>query len=51
MRTFYPDFYLTEIHLYVEVCGAQRDDDYSRWNEIYKKNNVPIIFIETYKGD
>ncbi len=49
-RLFNPDFYLTDIGLYVEVCGAPRNEDYSRRDRIYKKNNVPIIFIETYKS-
>ena len=45
----FSDFYLKEFGLYVEVCGAQRDD-YQRRKEIYKKNDIEIIFIETYKG-
>jgi len=50
-RLFYPDFYLTELNIYIEVCGAERNEDYERRDKIYKKEEIPIIFVETYKGE
>ena len=50
-RLFNPDFYLTDLNIYIEVCGAERTEHYERTREIYKKNNVPIIYVETYKDE
>ncbi|NHJ87732.1 MAG: hypothetical protein FK734_19885 [Asgard group archaeon] len=50
-RTFYPDFYLSDLNIYIEVCGAERTEEYERRDIIYKKNEVPIIFVETYKDE
>ena len=50
-RTWSPDFYLTNLSIYVEVCGADRPNDYEYRKRIYKKNNIPIIFVETFKDE
>ena len=50
-RTFYPDFLLTDLGIYIEVCGAERNEDYERRDKIYKKNEISIIFVETYKDE
>jgi hypothetical protein len=50
-RLFNPDFYLTELNIYIEVCGTERNEDYERRDKIYKKEEIPIIFVETYKGE
>jgi len=49
-RTYYPDFYLPTFGLYVEVCGEDREE-YKRRGEIYFKNNIPIIFVHTFKHE
>ena len=49
-RNYYPDFYLADFGVYVEVCGAERKRDYERRQKIYKKNHIPVIFVHTYKG-
>ena len=51
IRNFYPDFYLTDLGIYIEVCGAERTEKYERTKEIYKKNRIPIIFVETFKEE
>ena len=48
-RTWYPDFYLSDIGLYLEVCGADRGNEYNRREKIYRKNKIPIVFVHTYK--
>lgn len=50
-RLFNPDFYLTDLNIYIEVCGTERNGDYERRDKIYKKEEIPIIFVETYKGE
>jgi len=49
-RTYYPDFYLPTFGLYVEVCGADREE-YKRRQDIYFKNNIPVIFVHTFKDE
>lgn len=49
-RVWTPDFYLPELGIYIEVCGADRDC-YSYRNEIYRKNRIPIIFIHQFKDE
>lgn len=49
-RIWTPDFYLLELGLYVEVCGAERVD-YDYRKKVYADNKIPIIFIHTYKRD
>jgi hypothetical protein len=48
-RVYSPDFYLPQLGLYIEVCGAERDYEYRK--KVYLKNHVPIIFVETWKYD
>jgi len=50
-RLWYPDFLIKKLGLYVEVCGADRPKDYQRRMEIYKKNKIPIILVETFKDE
>lgn len=47
-RVWSPDFYLPELGMYVEVCGAKRRA-YKFRKEVYKKNKIPVIFVHTYK--
>nr|MDO8097731.1 hypothetical protein [Candidatus Njordarchaeota archaeon] len=47
-RTWYPNFYLPKLGLYVEVCGAGRPD-YERRKTILEKNSIPMAFLQTYK--
>lgn len=49
-RTWYPDFYLPKLGLYVEVCGADREG-YERRKTIFEKNSIPIVFVQTYKEE
>jgi len=51
LRAFYPDFFLYDLGIYLEVCGADRSEDYGRRKEAYKKNHIDIIFVETFKDD
>jgi len=50
-RNWYPDFFLSEFGIYVEVCGADRKKDYDRRKECYKKNRLSVIFVQTYKDE
>ena len=50
-RTWYPDFFLSELGIYVEVCGTERNEDYERRRKIYHKNHLSVIFVETFKGE
>jgi len=50
-RLWYPDFQIKKLGLYVEVCGADRYKDYQRRMEIYRKNKIPIILVETFKDE
>ena len=43
-RIWHPDFLINELGLHVEVCGADRPNDYQWRKKIYKKNDVPILF-------
>jgi hypothetical protein len=49
-RVWSPDFYLTELGIYVEVCGSP-DFDYGYRKRIYQKNKIPVIFVEAWKDD
>jgi hypothetical protein len=49
-RVWTPDFYLPELGIYIEVCGADRDC-YSYREGIYRKNKVPVIFIHQFKDE
>jgi len=46
-RVWSPDFFLPELGIYVEVCGAKRRA-YKYRREIYQKNKIPVIFVKTY---
>lgn len=50
-RIWHPDFLINELGLYVEVCGADRPNDYPNRREVYKKNNIDILFVETFKDE
>jgi hypothetical protein len=45
-RIFCPDFYIADVGVYVEVIGNKYLSDYNRRQEIYLRNQIPIIFIE-----
>lgn len=47
-RIFCPDFYLPELGIYIEVIGNPGLNDYGRREEIYCRNNIPIIFIKPF---
>ena len=47
---YYPDFFLPQFGVYIEVCGAKRDDEYERRKKLYFSNNIKVIFVETFKG-
>ncbi len=49
-RLWTPDFFLPEVGIYVEVCGSDRDCYLFR-KIVYKKNRIPIIFVETFKDN
>ena len=48
-RIWYPDFFLPELMLHVEVCGSELFN-YSFRKKMYVKNKVGIIFVHFYKG-
>ena len=48
-RTWYPDFFLPDFGVYIEVCGLERKKDYDYRERVYNKNNVKCIFVHTYK--
>jgi hypothetical protein len=50
-KTVSPDFFLPAFGVYLEVCGAQRNDYYNGKKEMYEANNIKVIFIETYKPE
>lgn len=48
-RVWTPDFYIPKLGMYIEVCGAERESDYSYRKRIFKKNRYHVIFVQTYK--
>jgi hypothetical protein len=46
-RVWSPDFFLPELGIYIEVCGAKRRA-YKYRREIYQDNKIPVIFVKTY---
>jgi hypothetical protein len=50
-RIYYPDFFLPEFGVFVEVCGADREKEYKRRKKIYFDNNIKVIFLETFKDN
>lgn len=49
IRTYYPDFYLPELFLYVEVKGYETDRDLAKWNSftevlsVVKEKEIKLI--------
>lgn len=50
-RVWTPDFYLQNLGIYVEVCGSENEKSYNYRRQIYKKNKIPIIFVQFYKEE
>jgi hypothetical protein len=50
-RVWSPDFYLPKLGMYVEVCGSERVESYGYREQIYKKNEVYVIFVQVYKEE
>lgn len=53
-RTYFPDFYLIDLDLYVEVKGYTRDRDILKWEVvpnliIIKKNEIDLIKTDKFK--
>ena len=49
-RVWTPDFFIPKLGMYIEVCGSKRfNASYEYRQEIFKKNDVPVIFIHFYK--
>ena len=48
-RIYYPDFFLPQFGVYIEVCGSNRKEEYDRRKKIYFANNIKVIFVETFK--
>lgn len=46
-RVWSPDFFLPELGIYIEVCGAKRRA-YKYRKQIYQDNKIPVIFVKTY---
>lgn len=46
-RVWSPDFFLPELGIYIEVCGAQRRA-YKYRRQIYEANKIPVIFVKTF---
>ena len=49
-RVWAPDFYLPEFQVYLEACGSE-DFDYKYRDQIYQKNDVPVVFLHLYKNN
>ena len=51
-RTWYPDFYLPKLGIYLEVCGTPKDRiGKIRRKRVYEENQIPVIFLHYYKSD
>jgi hypothetical protein len=50
-RVWTPDFHLPKLGMYVEVCGSQNAKSYEYRKQIYRKNDVPVIFVQVYKEE
>jgi hypothetical protein len=51
-RVWTPDFYLPKLGMYVEVCGgAENSKSYEYREQIYRKNDVYVIFVQVYKEE
>lgn len=52
LRVWYPDFYLPDLGLFVEVCGSEKDKDEKYRREcIYKENDIAVVFLHYWKSD
>lgn len=52
LRIWYPDFYLLDLGLFVEVCGTEKDKDEKYRREcVYKENEISVVFLHYYKPD
>ncbi|MBN2458652.1 hypothetical protein JXB28_00045 [Candidatus Woesearchaeota archaeon] len=49
-RLWSPDFFLPELGIYIEVCGAQRRA-YKYRRQIYEANKIPVIFVKTFYSE
>ena len=49
-RVWTPDFYVPKLGMYIEVCGADLES-YEYRKDIYKKNQVNVIFVHLYKEE
>lgn len=47
-RTWYPDFWLPRLGIYVEVCGIDREG-YVYREKIYDENGFKVVFLHCYK--
>ena len=47
-RVWAPDFYLTNLGIYVEVCGS-KDFNYEYRRKIFDTNGYRVIFLHLYK--
>ncbi|MGD0029472.1 MAG: hypothetical protein ABSC91_11095 [Candidatus Bathyarchaeia archaeon] len=50
-RVWTPDFYLPKLGMYIEVCGAENAKSYEYREQIYKKNDVYVVFVHLYKEE
>ncbi len=52
LRVWYPDFYLPDLGLFVEVCGSEKDkDEKYRRKCIYKENGITVVFLDYWKDE
>jgi hypothetical protein len=47
-RVWSPDFYLPELGMYIEVACDVSNRNYDYRAKVYKKNRIPIIFVQPY---
>jgi hypothetical protein len=47
-RVWTPDFFIPRLGIYIEVCGS-KDFDYEYRERVFKKNQIPVVFIHFYK--
>jgi hypothetical protein len=50
-RVWTPDFYLPKLGMYVEVWGSENVKSMKYREQIYKKNDIYIIFVQVYKEE
>jgi hypothetical protein len=50
-RVWTPDFYLPKLGIYVEVCGRENAKSYEYRRQIYRKNDVYVVFVHLYKEE